>query len=328
MKENSKAGGLMSSMVEFFKRGNKSSGIAALGNTFLAIIKGVAAVISGSGTMLATTLHSVADALNQFFVFIGSSISEKEATKRFPTGFGRVVNLFVLVAVIIISIMAYETVIKGWELIQHPKSSSNMWLNVIIMTIAVLVDGAILIKAMKEIAHETRSDAKGFGIVANAFKQVSLASPPTRLVFYEDLIATFGALLALVSIVMAHVTGFYLLDGIGTLLIGILLIGIALKIGYENTVGLIGVAAPKVVEDRIARLILSDPDVIDINTLRIVQEGRQFHVESYLELRKGLTLADADDIKFRVRDKVLTDPDVDDVVMGIIEADDVQNWKL
>jgi cation diffusion facilitator family transporter len=328
MKQNSKAGGLMSSMVEFFKRGNKSSGIAALGNTFLAIIKGVAAVISGSGTMLATTLHSVADALNQFFVFIGSSISEKEATKRFPTGFGRVVNLFVLVAVIIISIMAYETVIKGWELIQHPKSSSNMWLNVIIMTIAVLVDGAILIKAMKEIAHETRSDAKGFGIVANAFKQVSLASPPTRLVFYEDLIATFGALLALVSIVMAHVTGFYLLDGIGTLLIGILLIGIALKIGYENTVGLIGVAAPKVVEDRIARLILSDPDVIDINTLRIVQEGRQFHVESYLELRKGLTLADADDIKFRVRDKVLTDPDVDDVVMGIIEADDVQNWKL
>lgn len=91
---------------------------------------------------------------------------------------------------------------------------------------------------------------------------------------------------------------------------------------------MIGVAAPKVVENRIATLILSDPDVIDINTLRIVQEGRQYHVESYLELRKGLTLADADDIKFRVRDKVLTDPDVDDVVMGIIEADDVQNWKL
>ncbi|MCM3573414.1 MULTISPECIES: cation diffusion facilitator family transporter [Mesobacillus] len=318
----------MSSMIEFFKRGNKSSGIAALGNTFLAIIKGVAAGISGSGTMLATTLHSVADALNQFFVFIGSAISEKEATKRFPTGFGRVVNLFVLVAVIIISIMAYETVIKGWELIQHPKASSNLWLNVMIMTIAVLVDGLILIKAMKEIAHETRSEAKGFGIVGNAFKNVSLAAPPTRLVFYEDLIATFGALLALFSIVMAHVTGFYLLDGIGTLLIGILLIGIALKIGYENTVGLIGVSAPKVVEDRIANLILSDPDVIDINTLRIVQEGRQYHVESYLELRKGLTLADADDIKFRVRDSVLKDPDVDDVIMGIIEADDVQTWKV
>lgn len=318
----------MSSIVEFFKRGNKSSGIAAAGNAFLAVCKGVAAGISGSGTMMATTLHSVADAMNQFFVFVGSAISEKDATKRFPTGFGRVVNLFVLLAVIIISIMAYETVLKGWELIQHPKASTNLWLNVGIMILAVIVDGGILIKAMKEIAHETRSEAKGVGVVANAFKNVSLASPPTRLVFYEDLIATFGALLALVSIVMAHVTGFYMLDGIGTLLIGILLIGIALKIGYENTVGLIGVAAPKVVEDRIARIILSDPDVIDINTLRIVQEGRQYHVESYLELRKGLTLADADDIKFRVRDTVLKDPDIDDVILGIIEADDVQNWKI
>jgi cation diffusion facilitator family transporter len=318
----------MASVVEFFKRGNKSSGIAALGNTFLAVVKGVAAGASGSGTMLATTLHSVADALNQFFVFIGSSISEKEATKRFPMGFGRVVNLFVLIAVIIISIMAYETILKGWELIQHPKASTNLWLNVAIMGLAVLVDGSILIKAMKEIAHETRTEANGTGLIANAFKNVNRAAPPTRLVFYEDLIATFGALLALASIVLADVTGYYFLDGIGTLLIGLLLVGIALKIGYENTIGLIGVAAPKDLEDRIAKTILSDTDVVDINKLRIIQEGRQYHVESYLELRKGLTLADADDIKFRVRDKVLADPDVDDVVMGIIEADDVQTWKL
>lgn len=318
----------MASVVEFFKRGNKSSGIAALGNTFLAVVKGVAAGVSGSGTMLATTLHSVADALNQFFVFIGSSISEKEATKRFPMGFGRVVNLFVLIAVIIISIMAYETILKGWELIQHPKASTNLWLNVAIMALAVLVDGSILFKAMKEIAHETRTEASGNGLIANAFKNVNRAAPPTRLVFYEDLIATFGALLALASIVLADVTGYYFLDGLGTLLIGLLLVGIALKIGYENTIGLIGVAAPKDLEDRIAKTILSDKDVVDINKLRIIQEGRQYHVESYLELRKGLTLADADDIKFRVRDKVLTDPDVDDVVMGIIEADDVQTWKL
>lgn len=318
----------MASLVEFLKRGNKSSGMAALGNTFLAICKGFAAAVSGSGTMLATTLHSIADALNQFFVFIGSAISEKEATKRFPTGFGRVVNLFVLIAVIIISIMAYETVLKGWHLIQDPKPSSNLLLNVGIMILAVVVDGGILIKAMKEIAHETRTDAKGMGMFKNAFKNVNYASPPTRLVFYEDLIATGGAFLALFSIVLADLTGFYLLDGIGTLLIGILLIGIALKIGYENTIGLIGVAAPKVVEDRIAKIILSDPDVVDIHTLRIVQEGRQYHVEGYLELRKGLSLADADDIKFRVRDKVLNDHDVDDVLMGIIETDDVQTWKL
>ncbi|URM32397.1 cation diffusion facilitator family transporter [Cytobacillus firmus] len=315
------------SFISLLKKGNKSSGIAAIGNTVLAIAKGTAAAVSGSGAMLATTLHSVADALNQGFVFFGSALAEKAPTKKFPTGFGRVINLFVLIAVIVISIMAYETLHKGWELVQHPKESTDLWLNVGIMLLAVLVDGFILLKAMKEIAHETRSPAKGFGIIPVAFKNVGLASPPTRLVFYEDIIATFGALLALSAIVISHFTGLYFLDGVGTILIGILLIGIALKIGYENTLGLIGVAAPKDVEERIAAIILSDPDVVDIQKLRILQEGRRYHVESYIELVEGLSLADADDIKVRVQNKLLRDSDIGDVTMGIFETDKVQTWK-
>jgi cation diffusion facilitator family transporter len=315
-----------STLITLLKKGNKSSGIAAIGNTVLAIAKGIAASVSGSGAMFATTLHSAADALNQGFVFFGSALSEKEPTKRFPTGFGRVVNLFVLIAVIVISIMAYETIIKGWHLIQDPHPSTNLLLNVGIMILAIVVDGLILIKAMKEIVHETRSDAKGLDIVKEAFKNVSLAAPPTRLVFYEDLIATFGAFLALLSIVLANLTGAYILDGIGTLLIGILLVFVAFKLGFENTQGLIGVAAPKVIEDRVADTILSDKDVVDIKELRILQEGRRYHVESYIELREGFTLADADDIKFRVRDTLLLDPDIGDVTMGILETDHVKTW--
>jgi cation diffusion facilitator family transporter len=314
------------SFFQLLKKGNKSSGIAALANTVLAIIKGIAAIYSGSGTMLATTFHSLADATNQGFVFLGSALAEKAPTKRFPTGFGRVVNLFVLIAVIVISIMAYETIIKGWELIVHPKESTNIMLNSVILIIAVFIDGLVLIKAAKEIAKETRTENSGGGVLIGAFKNVRLASPPTRLVFYEDIIATFGAALALVTIVIAHFTGLYFLDGVGTILIGILLIGIALKIGYENTVGLIGVAAPKEVEDRIVDMILSDPDVVDIKNIRILQEGRKYHVESYIELREGFTLADADDIKFRVRDLLYTDPDIGDVVLGILESDGVVTW--
>lgn len=314
------------SFFQLLKKGNKSSGIAALANTVLAIIKGIAAIYSGSGTMLATTFHSLADATNQGFVFIGSALAEKAPTKRFPTGFGRVVNLFVLIAVIVISIMAYETIIKGWELIVHPKESTNILLNSVILIIAVLIDGLVLIKAAKEIAKETRTENSGGGVLIGAFKNVRLASPPTRLVFYEDIIATFGAALALVMIVIAHFTGLYYLDGVGTILIGILLIGIAIKIGYENTVGLIGVAAPKEVEDRIVDMILSDPDVVDIKNIRILQEGRKYHVESYIELREGFTLADADDIKFRVRDLLYTDSDIGDVVLGILESDGVVTW--
>nr|WP_270877628.1 cation transporter dimerization domain-containing protein [Paenibacillus aestuarii] len=91
-------------------------------------------------------------------------------------------------------------------------------------------------------------------------------------------------------------------------------------------VGLIGVAAPQDVEERIAAIILADVDVTDIYQMRIIQEGKYYHVEGLIELRKGLTLAAADDIKFRVRDKLLEDSDISDVTLGIIEDNGVKNW--
>ncbi|SFE82708.1 cation diffusion facilitator family transporter [Alteribacillus iranensis] len=314
-------------IIEFFKRGNVSSGVAALGNTVLAVVKGIAATLSGSGTMFATTLHSVADATNQGFVFFGSALAEKEPTKRFPAGFGRVVNLFVLVAVMVVAVMAYESIITGWDLIWNPQASSNFWLNVFILAAAVLVDGYVLIKVIKEIAKESRSDTTGFAIIPEAYKNVKYASPPTRLVFYEDNIATFGTLLALIFVLLANYTGMLFLDGVGTLLIGLLLIGIALKVGYDNMVGLIGVAAPKKVEDRVADTILSHTEVVDIKKMRILQEGRQYHVEAYIELTKGLSLDEADDIKNQVQNDILSDPDIDDVTLGIYETDDQPSWE-
>jgi divalent metal cation (Fe/Co/Zn/Cd) transporter len=104
------------------------------------------------------------------------------------------------------------------------------------------------------------------------------------------------------------------------------MVGVAFRVGYDNMVGLIGVAAPRDVEDKIAAIILGDPDVTDINHLRIVQEGRYYHIEGMIELRKGLTLAIADDIKFRVRDTLLAESEITDVTLGIIEDNGMQDW--
>lgn len=313
-------------MLTWLKKGNRSAATAAAGNFIIALSKGIAAFVSGSGSMLATTVHSVADTLNQLFVFFGSILAEKEPTRRFPAGFGRTVNLFVLIAVMIIGIMAYETIKEGWNLIQNPHPSEHILINASVLVIAILIDGYVLWKAMKEIVREAREEASGLGIIKSSITHVGLASPPTRLVFYEDIIATLSSLLALIAVLVSSWTGIYMLDGLGAIIIGILLTGIAIKIGYENTVGLIGVAAPKMIQERVAHIILDDPDVVDIHRMRILQEGRQYHVESYIELRKGLSLAAADDIKFRVMEKVLNDPDIDDVTMGILESDGKRDW--
>ncbi|MCC3371675.1 cation diffusion facilitator family transporter [Cohnella sp. REN36] len=315
------------SFFALIKKGNTSSGTAALGNAGLAIVKGIAAFMTGSGAMFASTMHSVADAVNQGFVFTGSVLAEKQATKRFPTGFGRVVNLFCMIAVIVVTIMAYETIKEGLHLIRHPAAAKGVWINLGVLVLSLAVDGFVLVKAMKEIIKEARVDVKGGSIYLGAFRHVKRAAPPTRLVFYEDLVATSGALLALIAVLVTSFSSFHAIDGLATVLIGLLMIFVAFRVGYDNMVGLIGVSAPKEVEDKVATMILSDASVVDINQMRIVQEGRYVHVEAMIELKKGLTLAEADDIKFAIRDRLLSDPDIADVTLGIIEDNDVQTWR-
>lgn len=316
------------SFIALLKKGNTSSAAAAIGNTGVAIVKGIAAVTTGSGAMFASTMHSIADAVNQAFVFAGSVLAEKKPTRRFPTGFGRVINLFCMVAVIVVTVMAYETMLEGFHLLKHPSAESHgFWFNLIVLLLSIAVDGFVLIKAMKEIVHESRAEAKGLAIIPQAFKNVGRAAPPTRLVFYEDLVATTGALLALLAVVVTSLTSFHLLDGISTILIGLLMVGVAFKVGYDNMVGLIGVSAPRDVEDKVAQIIFSNSYVTDIYQMRILQEGRYYHVEGLIELRPGLSLADADDIKFKIRDRLLLDADIADVTIGIIEDNGVRNWN-
>lgn len=317
----------MSTTWENIKKGNTSSFYAAIGNLFLVILKGIAAFASGSGAMFAEAMHTGADAVNQIFVFIGSILAERKPTPRFPTGFGRLINVFCMGAVIVVTIMAYETVLEGIHLIQHPTSIGNIGLAIFSLGTSMAIDGYVLVKAMREIARETRTDGKGLGLITVAIKNVKRASPPTRLVFYEDLVATLGAILALGAILMTHFTTIKALDGIAAIIIGFLMGGVAFRVGYDNMVGLIGVSAPKEVEDKVSQIILSDPDVTDINKMRILQEGRFYHVESYIELRPGLTLAMADHIKYRIRDQLLAYEDVTDVTLGIFEDNGVKNWR-
>ncbi|RUS47121.1 cation diffusion facilitator family transporter [Cohnella sp. AR92] len=314
------------SFFYLLRKGNMSSASAALGNTLLAIVKGIAASMTGSGAMFASTMHSIADAVNQAFVFTGSVLAEKKPTRRFPTGFGRVINIFCMVAVIVVTIMAYETIHEGFHLLKHPAESHGFLLNLIVLLLALATDGFVLIKAMKEIRHEAGIEAKGLALLPAAFRNVGRAAPPTRLVFYEDLVATLGALFALVAVVVTSLTSFHQIDGISSILIGLLMVIVAFRVGYDNMVGLIGVAAPRDVEKKVAELIFAESNVVDINKMRIMQEGRYYHVEGMIELRKGLSLADADDIKFSVRDRLLQDPSISDVNLGIIEDNGVTDW--
>jgi divalent metal cation (Fe/Co/Zn/Cd) transporter len=210
--------------------------------------------------------------------------------------------------------------------LRNPAESHGFLLNVSILLITILIDGSVLIKAMKQIVQEAGIPVKGVQLFLLSYRNIQRAAPPTRLVFYEDTVATFGAFLELISVILTEFTSFQVLDGITTIVIGFLMLFSAFKVCLENMAGLIGVAAPKEVKERVAKIIFSDPYVTDISRLRVIQEGTFYHVESYIELRPGLTLAEADDIKFRIQERLLAEPHIRDVILGITEDNGIRDW--
>lgn len=311
--------------LNLIKKGNFSSGIAALGNLVIAVVKVIVAVISGNGTMFATAMHSFADTVNQGFVFVGSILSEMAPSERFPKGFGRLIHIFCMAAVIVVTLMAYETIKTGWELFVHPQESTGFLLNIVVLVFAFIVDGYILYKTMKEIVTEGNAGNQQ-NLLFDAFKYAKRAAPATRLVFYEDIVATVGAILAIIGIVLSQFFDVSEADGIISMLIGLLMLFVAYRVGYDNMVGLIGVTAPAEVEEQIAEMILADSVVVDIYELQVLQEGRAYHVDVTVELQKGLALAEADDIKFALTDDLLKSANITHVDLGIIEDDDQQNY--
>src|SRR5690606_29194685 len=144
--------------------------------------------------MIAEIMHSFGDAANQLFVYIGSGLSKKAPTERFPGGFGRLVNLVLLGAVLIVGILAYETIVEGIHHIQSGAHSEDwFWLNVGVLGIAIVLELFVLHKAMKEITHKLpKEQTKGLKIFPVAFKNVKYANPATKLVFLEDMVAVSG----------------------------------------------------------------------------------------------------------------------------------------
>ncbi|AQQ51919.1 cation diffusion facilitator family transporter [Planococcus lenghuensis] len=318
-------------MKEYFRllKGGATSALwAAIVNTTLGIIKTIAYLISGNVAMFAEMLHSYGDAANQFFVFIGSALSKKEPTERFPGGFGRLVNLVLLGAVIVVGVLAYETIIEGYHHILHPAADDEwFWLNVGVLALAVVLEAFVLWKAMKEVLHEVPDvQASGFGIIPASIKNLKSAKPATRLVFLEDTVAVSGALLALIAVVIAAYTSFDSATGYASIIIGVLLILVVGRIFLDNAAGALG-AADLELQQRVGDRVITHPDVHDVADLDIVTEGDHRHVELKIEVDPKMTIAEADDLRDYLEERIREVRGVTDVIIEFDEDDKVPTWS-
>lgn len=316
----------MRELLLLLKRGNKSAMLAAIVNAVIAVIKGAAYLFTGNVAMFAETLHSLGDAANQFFVFIGSALSKKAPTERFPNGFGRLVNLVLLGAVLIVGIMAFETIKEGYNHVIKPTGSQGFILTIAVLASATVLESLVLFKAMKEIIHEGGIEAKGFKAFAESFNHLGKAKPATKLVFMEDLVATSGGLVAILAVSLSHFTPFHQAEGVASIVIGLMMFFVVGKVFLDNAAGVIG-QADEEMENKIGELVMSDPDVMDIQGITVIKEGEDLHVELEIEVDPQMTVAAADDIKDRLEEKIMAEKGVVDVMIQFDEEDGIPSWN-
>ena len=315
-------------MKDFFgllRNGNKSAFLATIVNTIIAIIKGIAYMMTGNVAMFAETMHSLGDAANQLFVFIGSALSKKAPTKRFPGGFGRLVNLVLLFAVLIVGIMAYETIREGFIHTFYPEESTGFVLNLIVLGASVCLEFFVLIRAMKEIISESGSQAKGIQMFTASINFLKNAKPATKLVFLEDSVATAGGILAILAVIISEYTNFNQAEGIASIIIGIMMFIVVTRVFLDNAAGAIGEADLEM-EGKIGYIAMEDPDVRDIQALTVYKEGEDFHVELSIEIDSKLTVGQVDKIRQRIENQILEEKGVSDVIIEFDKDDGILNW--
>ncbi|WP_406265198.1 cation diffusion facilitator family transporter [Nocardia sp. NBC_00881] len=237
--------------------GGKKAIIAALtANAGIAVAKFVGAAITGSGSMLAEAVHSVADTGNQGLLLLGQRRAEREADALHPFGYARNRYFYsFIVALVLFTLGSGYAIYEGIHKIQHPEELSSPLVAIVILVIAIGLESYSFMTAIRE-SEPLKGDASWWRFIRNS------RSPELPVVLLEDTGALVGLLLAFAGVGLTMLTDDAVWDGVGTLAIGGLLGVIAIVLIVEMQSLLIGEGATPD-EDRLIRENLIDGTRID-----------------------------------------------------------------
>ncbi|MFJ6572087.1 cation diffusion facilitator family transporter [Streptomyces sp. NPDC091292] len=217
--------------------GTKAIVAALAANLAIAVAKFVAFLFSGSSSMLAESVHSVADSGNQGLLLLGGKKAKREATPQHPFGYGRERYIYAfLVSIVLFSVGGMFAIYEGYEKIKHPHEIEHWYWPVGVLVFAIIAESFSFRTAIKE-SNPLRGDLSWTQFIRRA------KAPELPVVLLEDLGALVGLFLALAGVGLALGTGNGVWDGIGTLCIGILLIVIAVVLAAETKSLLLGESA-------------------------------------------------------------------------------------
>ena len=290
---------------------------ALLANSAIAVAKFVGYAVTGSSSMLAEAVHSVADSGNQVLLLVGGRRSRKAADQDHPFGYGRESYFWgFVVALVLFTLGSMFAIYEALHKLEHPEPIDSPAWAIGILGFALVAEGMSL-RTAKKAADQLRGEAGYWQFIRRA------KSPELPVVLLEDFGAMIGLVLAMAGVITAVITGDGRWDGYGTLSIGILLGLIAIVLVVEMKSLLIGEGATRRELDSIRAALVIDPDVIRLIHLRTQYLGPgEILVGAKIELLHELTLVEVaatiDRVERHVRTAVPTarliylEPDVHD----------------
>jgi cation diffusion facilitator family transporter len=252
-------------------------------NAIIATSKGIAAGLTGSGAMLAETLHSFADCGNQLLLLLGIRQSKRPADDKHPLGYGRAMYFWSFIVALLLFFgggvfSAYEGIHK----MRHPEKVGDITIALVILGLSILLEGWSTygnIKVMNQ-----RRGKIGFFRYMRETKDSDLI-----VVFGENSAAVLGLVLATLFIIISKLTDDGRWDAAGSLAIGVVLIGVAVFLAKEVKSLLIGEVADPLVTAAAEKLVADDPNVDKLIRIMSIQQGPgEIVVAMKLKFRDGL----------------------------------------
>lgn len=235
-----------------YTQGKKSVTFAFLGNTFVTVIKAVIFFATGSASMFAESIHSLADTLNQSLLLIGLNRSKRPADSNRGYGYGIERFFWSLVSACgIFFIGAGITIYHSIDSLVHPEHGAHSFSlsTIVVLLVALIIESITLWLAFRELKKDRKVSLEMF----------QDGDPVLLAIIYEDSVAVFGVIIALLAQWLTYITGNNVYDAIGGIVIGSILGFLAIILIIKNHQYIIGKPLSKDVSDEIIEELLKDP---------------------------------------------------------------------
>jgi cation diffusion facilitator family transporter len=236
-------------------------------NALIATAKGVAAFYTGSGAMLAETIHSFADCGNQLLLLLGVKQARRVPDPSHPLGYGRALYFWsFIVALLLFSGGGLYSIYEGFHKLAHPEPVERVWLGVAILGFSLLLEGWSTVGNVLELRK--RAAGRPFLRFLRETKDSDLV-----VIFGENSAAVLGLTLALASLGIASATGDGRWDAAGSLAIGAVLVAVAIFLAKEVKSLIIGESADHDVEQAARAVLVESSGITEILRIITVQQG-------------------------------------------------------